>query len=163
MSDVPQLYDEDFLLWSKEQAEALRAAGRGATNQPLDWENLAEEIESLGISQKSALRSQMRRVIHHLPQLEFSTASDPRRNWAESVGDARSEIEDLIETSPSLRREVQGAIAMATRHGVRKAVFELEKYGELSPETLARLRARIYTEEEILGDWFPPEPRREQR
>jgi len=37
---------------SKQQAEALRAAARGGSNQQLDWENLAEEIESLGKSQR---------------------------------------------------------------------------------------------------------------
>ena len=47
MPDVKTLYDQDFVTWAEQQAEALRAAGRGTTNQPLDWENLAEEIEDL--------------------------------------------------------------------------------------------------------------------
>ncbi|MBV9018118.1 MAG: DUF29 family protein, partial [Alphaproteobacteria bacterium] len=42
MNDVRTLYDEDFVAWTEQQAEALRSAGRGRTNQPLDWENLAE-------------------------------------------------------------------------------------------------------------------------
>jgi len=48
MSDVKTLYKEDFVAWSKEQAEALRSAARDGSNQKLDWENLAEEIEKLG-------------------------------------------------------------------------------------------------------------------
>ena len=44
MSEIRTLYDEDFFLWSKTQAEALRAAARGTTNLPIDWENVAEEI-----------------------------------------------------------------------------------------------------------------------
>jgi hypothetical protein len=35
----------------------LRAAARSSTNQALDWENLAEEIESLGRSNRRELRS----------------------------------------------------------------------------------------------------------
>ena len=41
MSD---LYEDDILLWSEHQAEALR---RRAANE-IDWENVAEEIESVG-------------------------------------------------------------------------------------------------------------------
>ena len=78
MSDTKTLYDTDFLAWSKEQSEALRSVERGGSNQVLDWENLAEEIESLGISQKTALRSQMRRIVRHLLKLEFSSATAPR-------------------------------------------------------------------------------------
>ena len=78
MSATKPLYDTDFLAWSREQAEALRAAARGGTNQPIDWENVAEEIESLGISQRSALSSQIRRIIRHFLKLEFSSAAAPR-------------------------------------------------------------------------------------
>ena len=50
MKDVKTLYDQDFVAWSKLQAEALRTAARTGSNQELDWENIAEEIESLGTS-----------------------------------------------------------------------------------------------------------------
>jgi hypothetical protein len=158
MPDVKTLYDEDFLAWSKEQAEALRAEARAGSNRNLDWENLAEEVESLGVSQKTALRSQMRRVIQHLLKLEFSPTTAPRRGWFETVNDARSEIEDLLETSPSLRGEAHSAVYSALRQGSRKAIFDLEKYGELDPAIAARIRATTYTADQILGDWFPPEP-----
>jgi len=158
MSETRALYDTDFLAWSKEQAQALRSAARGGSNQKLDWENLAEEIEGLGASQRIALRSQMRRIVQHLLKLEFSPAAEPRRGWFESVGDARSEIEDLLETSPSLKPEAGAALAMALRQGSKKAVFDLEKYGEVDPATLARIRAKTYTVDQVLDDWFPPEP-----
>ncbi len=48
MTDLKTLYEEDTVAWSEQQAAALRAAARGGSNQPLDWENLAEEIEELG-------------------------------------------------------------------------------------------------------------------
>jgi hypothetical protein len=48
--------------WSDQHAEVLRAAARGGSNQPLDWENLAEKIESLEKSQRFALASQIRRI-----------------------------------------------------------------------------------------------------
>jgi hypothetical protein len=159
MIDAKQLYDEDFLAWSKQQAEALRVAARDGSNQALDWGNLAEEIESLGISQRSALSSQIRRIIRHLLKLEFSPAREPRGGWLETVDDARAEIEHLLEVSPSLRAELTPIIAAETRRGSRLAIGDLERYGELNQATLTRISATTYTLDQIIGDWLPPEPR----
>ena len=49
-ANAAQLYEEDFVRWTEEQSSALRDAPRLGTNLPLDWENLAEEVESLGKS-----------------------------------------------------------------------------------------------------------------
>jgi hypothetical protein len=159
MSDAAMLYDKDFVIWSKEQAEALRAEARAGSNQKLDWENLAEEIESLGKSQLHALKSQVRRIIEHLMKLEYSTAADPRGGWFESISDARSEIELILDDSPSLRREIGAAITTGLKHAARKAMFALEGHGEPDSTVAALLRAATYTEEQVLGDWFPPEPK----
>ena len=160
MGEVKTLYDEDFVAWSREQANALRSAARGGSNQKLDWENLAEEIESLGLSERRELGSQIRRIIEHLLKLEFSEAIDPRRGWIGSIDDARTEIEVLLETSPSLRHELSGIVASETRRALRKVMRELQSYGELSPATAARVQTRTYNPEQIVGDWFPPEPDR---
>src|SRR5439155_14627168 len=76
MPKTNELYEQDFLLWTKEQATALRRAAD--SNLPLDWENLAEEMESLGASQRTELNSQLRRVLRHLFKLEASPAFEPR-------------------------------------------------------------------------------------
>jgi hypothetical protein len=91
MADAGELYDRDFLRWTEQQATALRHAAKDS-NLPLDWENLAEEIESLGKSQRAALRSQLRRILRHHFKLEASPAIEPRRGWKESIRDARVEI-----------------------------------------------------------------------
>jgi hypothetical protein len=158
MSDVKTLHDEDFVAWSKEQADALRAAVRDGSNQQLDWENLAEEIEDLGNSQKSTFRSQLRRIIQHLLKLENSPAREPRRGWIVSIADARNEIEYLLEVSPSLKTEIQTAIAEETKRAIKIVVRDLEDYGEIDRAAAVRLRATTYTAEQILDDWFPPEP-----
>jgi hypothetical protein len=159
MADGSILYDEDFVAWSEQQAEALRSAASGRSNQQLDWENLAEEIESLGRSEKRELRSQISRVIHHLIKLEYSVAKDPRRGWFETIIQARREIELVLETSPSLSNEIDNMIPSEMRRGAKSAAYDLEKYGELTPTLLVKIRATAYTPEQILGDWFPPEPK----
>jgi hypothetical protein len=35
MTDSKTLYDQDFVAWTEQQADALRSAARGSTNQPL--------------------------------------------------------------------------------------------------------------------------------
>jgi hypothetical protein len=165
MPDVKTLYDEDFVAWSEEQAEALRATARGGTNQKLDWENLAEEIESLGRSERRELRSRISVIIEHLVKLGHSPAPDPRNDWQDTILRERAEIEALLEDSPSLRREVPELIKKATRHGVEAAARELQKRAELGQPLQEVLKSKAYfdlfdyTPAQILGDWFPPEPK----
>ena len=81
MPSAAELYEEDFLLWTQEQSKLLREAAERRVNFPLDWENLAEEIESLGKSQRSELRNRIGTAIEHLLKLEHSTAREPREGW----------------------------------------------------------------------------------
>jgi hypothetical protein len=158
VTDLKTLYDQDLVAWSHQQATALRAAARTGSNQLVDWENLAEEIEDLGRSQRAALRSQIRRIIRHLVKLECSRGIDPRRGWVETIGDARSEIEDLLELSPSLRAEIDRDVAAQTARAIKFAIQDLRGHGEIDDAQLQRLRAAVYSAEQVLGDWFPPEP-----
>ncbi|HLY47320.1 MAG TPA: DUF29 domain-containing protein [Stellaceae bacterium] len=159
MSDVTSLYDEDFFLWSKAQADALRSAARGATNQPIDWDNLAEEIESLGRSDKRELSSQIRRVIEHLLKLEHSRATDPRPGWIDSIVDARNQIEVVLDDSPSLRHQIEAILVAEHKRAARKAISDLGKYRESDQASQVRINAAAYTADQVLADWFPPEPR----
>src|SRR5215212_219965 len=93
MADAGKLYDRDFLRWTEQQAMVLRRAAQ-ELNLPLDWENLAEEIESSGKSQRAALRSQLRRILRQQFKLEAAPAIDKRRGWKGSIRDAWVEIED---------------------------------------------------------------------
>ena len=159
MAELRSLYDQDFVAWSKQQAGALRTAARVGSNQSLDWENLAEEIEDLGKSARWELQSQIRRIVRHLLKLQDLPAKEPRRGWEESIVDARAEIEDLLEASPSLRTGLDRDIERQTQRGINLALRDLGRQQEIDPATTARLRATSYTEEQILGDWFPDEPR----
>src|SRR5437763_5249921 len=103
MSDVKTLYDEDFFAWTKRQARALRDAARSRTNQPLDWENLAEEIEGLGASERSALGSHILRIIQHFAKLEFSPAVEPRSGWRRTVRLARLQAQKRLEATRGWR------------------------------------------------------------
>ena len=51
MSRNSAAYDEDFYAWTQAQAQEIRRAGAERLNAPIDWENVAEEIESMGRSE----------------------------------------------------------------------------------------------------------------
>ena len=153
MTKVSELYDRDFFLWTQEQATALRAVKD--SNLPLDWDNLAEEIESLRKSDRRELRSQIRRIMRHLLKLEISPALDPRGGWCSTIADSRSEIEDVLQDSPSLGREVDRMIAEELNTAAKFAAAELRQHGEPADAVWARLEKGGFTAEQVLGDWFP--------
>src|SRR5262245_15384921 len=66
------LYQADYYAWTKQQAAELRRLAAARADSTLDLANLAEEVESLGTSQLSGVKSQMRRVMEHLLKLEHS-------------------------------------------------------------------------------------------
>ena len=156
MADARTLYDQDFVAWTEQQAEALRSAGRGRTNQPLDWENLAEEIECLGKSDRRELHSQIYRIIRHLAKLQFSSANDPRGGWRDSIEDARKQVELVLADSPSLRPQLDRIVAQETVSAMKRAISDLGEYDESNRAIERTLRRARYTVDQVLGDWFPP-------
>lgn len=155
MTKPGDLYDEDFVRWTEEQAILLRRAKAAGFNLPLDWDNLAEEIGSLGRSDRRELRSQITRILHHLLKLEASPVLEPRGGWQNTIEQARDEIEALLEDSPSLENEVAGLIAKQIRAAAKLATRDLGSHGEPGDRIEARLAAGGFTTAEVLGDWFP--------
>jgi Domain of unknown function DUF29 len=131
MSDTNTLYDADFFAWTKQQAKALRAAAPARSNLQLDWEHLAEEIEGLGASERSALGSHIMRIIQHFAKLEFSPAVEPRNGWRHTIRLSRLQAQKRIEDNPSLRSELRRIIEGETRRGIEYAIADLEEHGEI--------------------------------
>ena len=59
------LYRTDILAWSKAQAERLRRLQHGERVNDLDWEHVIEEIEDVGGSQLSAVKSHLGLAMLH--------------------------------------------------------------------------------------------------
>jgi hypothetical protein len=165
MSETKTLYDEDFAVWLRQQAEALRSAAQDGSNQALDWENLAEEIEDLAKRERRELASRVSTIIEHLVKLARSPAKRPRSGWIRTVRRSRIEINRILEQSPSLRNDIPNLATHELKDAVELALEELAGRGEArrrrSPVSQTRPPAPTfsYTPEQILGDWFPPEPK----
>ncbi|HZG37939.1 MAG TPA: DUF29 domain-containing protein [Nodosilinea sp.] len=102
MPHAPQrvsLYDKDFALWVEDVAAKLRARDFGH----LDIDNLVEEIESLGHSDKRELKSRLVTLLAHLLKRLYIDSAYDNRGWEITIREQRKELLLLIEQSPSLR------------------------------------------------------------
>jgi len=119
----------------------------------------------LGKSITRGVQSHVRNIIEHLIKLEHSPATQPREDWRDSIESARAEIEALLEESPSLKPRVADIIRSETPRAAKVAIAKLKSRHELdaSLERMFRTKSYLdlfsYTSEQILGDWFPPEPK----
>ena len=89
---VEASYDGDLALWAKDQARALRDAGRARVNLPIDWENVAEEIEAFGKSQGRELAATVR-------ALGYPASMDPGEfadTYRRTTRRARAAVERLF-------------------------------------------------------------------
>jgi hypothetical protein len=155
MSETVDLYEEDFLLWTQEQAKLLRNAAQHGVNLPFDWENVAEEIESLGRSDRRELRSRIASIIEHLLKLEHSSAREPREGWRNTVDRSRREAKLILKESPSLQHDVPELLDEAFANFAEFALRDLIGRGELDKSRQEEILARPYTEDQVLGGWFP--------
>jgi Domain of unknown function DUF29 len=90
--------DTDFYRWLHDQASILRRF----RPSPLDWENLAEELDAMARKDRSSLRSHLQNLLSHL--LKWASQSSHRSNsWKQTIDASRDHIEDLLDESPSLR------------------------------------------------------------
>jgi hypothetical protein len=156
MSD---LYEQDFVGWTEQQARLLREAAAQRTNLALDWANLAEEVESLGRSELRALESQIYRLILHLLKLEFSSSREPRAGWLETVRNARIKIHRHLRHDPGMSPRMPGLIADAHTDAMREAIRTLQDHGEDASGLLACQRSgAAYTQDQLLAEWLPEPP-----
>ena len=135
------LYDIDFYQWTQTQAAALRAKDWAA----LDLGNLAEEIGSLGRSDRGAIMHQLERLLIHL--LEWLThpthrarAGPMRRS---RMCQARHAIAQLTGESPSLHDYPAQQLALAYWHARQQAAHQtglpLTTFPEACPWRVAQV------------------------
>ena len=128
MSARTTLYDRDFYAWSREQAELLRNGDLGQA----DLEHIAEEIESMGKTEKRELVSRLTVLLLHLLKWQFQPEGQGN-SWRLSIANARDEIIDLLEDNPSLRSQIDGVVRKAYVYAHRNAAIETGLGEEVFP------------------------------
>jgi hypothetical protein len=93
-----EMYETDFAEWINEAASLLK---QGQFSE-LDLGNLIDEVETLGRSERNALRSNLRVLLMHLLQWQYQ----PRKrthSWKATIREHRNRIQEILEDSPSLK------------------------------------------------------------
>ncbi len=116
------LYDTDFAEWADRAAELMRAR----RFKDIDWENVIEEVESLGRSQRASVRSQLRRMLVHLIKQRIQPERDGA-SWRNSVANARLEIRNDIRDSPSLRHHLKDNLQAIYCDAVEEALVRMNR------------------------------------
>jgi hypothetical protein len=138
-------YEDDFFAWTEEQARLLRA---GEVTE-IDALNLAEEIESVGRSDRREIRSRLIVLLAHL--LKYRFQADARSTgWLGTIREQRDQIELILEDSPSLRP----VIAEAPGRAYKKArTVAAEETG--LPETTFPADCPFSAEQILSADFLP--------
>ena len=113
------LYEQDCYAWANEQAALLRAGKLAAA----DIENIADEIDSMGRSERRELVSRLAALLLHL----LKWRHQPELRGAScriSIANARDDLAELLQDSPSLRANLSEHIASAYRRARRQAAAE---------------------------------------
>ena len=138
------IYEQDLVLWAQATAQLLREQRWEAIDLP----HLIEEVEDLGKSERSAIGSQMERIMVHLLKWEYQ----PQRrsdSWLDSINDGRSQIRRKIEDSPSLwnypEEILEKEYTRARREASRQTGLALNIFPESCPFAI----------DQVLEDWLP--------
>jgi hypothetical protein len=111
-----RLHDQDFYAWANEQAAPL-CAGR---HSEADIEHIAEEIESMGKSEKRDLVSRSTILLLHLLKWQFQPGLRGASRRA-SIDNARDDISDHLDDNPSLKSLLEASMMAAYRRARRQA------------------------------------------
>ncbi|MBH8561277.1 DUF29 domain-containing protein [Nostoc sp. CENA67] len=138
-------YKTDFNLWIEHTAELLREHRW----LEIDVENLIEEVQDLGKSERRAIVSQLTRLLLHLLKWQYQ----PQRrsdSWLDSITDARTQIDLTIKDSPSLKNypieQLEESYQRARHQAAKQTQLEISVF----PEDCA------YSLELVLDeDWLP--------
>jgi hypothetical protein len=139
------LYESDFYAWSREQAELLRA---GEIDKA-DIEHIAEEIDSMGTTEKRELISRLNVLLLYLLKWRYQPGKRGP-SWEASILNQRDAIADHLDDNPSLKPLVPKALASACRTARREAVVETGLAGSTFPE------ACPWTVEQVMDGGFWP-------
>ena len=101
-------YEKDFYKWSFRQAELLRSGKL----KEADIKHIAEEIESMGKSEKRELVSRLKTLFMHLLKWDFQP-SRQSKSWKSTIREQRLEIINHLEDNPSLKYELDNTINKA--------------------------------------------------
>ena len=138
-------YETDFYEWLMCNAKLLR----DRKIDEIDFENIAEEIESVGRSERWEVINRLAILIMHLLKWQYQ-AIRRGNSWQATISEQRSSIEFALQDSPSLRPKLPEFLERAYRTAIYKAIEETGMNESIFPKICP------YTLEQIFDSNFYP-------
>ncbi|MFN7713853.1 MAG: DUF29 domain-containing protein [Pseudanabaenaceae cyanobacterium] len=140
------LYEKDFYLWLDQAAHLLRHRNLNE----LDLENLIEEIESMGRSEKRTINSNLRILLMHL--LKYKYQPEKRSNsWRYTIIEHRQRLQESLQDSPSLNRhfatEFNDCYTAAKKLAATETGMPIDTFPITSPFTTSQVLDQEYLPE----------------
>lgn len=146
VSQLSQLYDDDVYTWAMRNAELLR---QGRFDQ-IDVAHIAEEIESVGKSERRELENRLIVLLAHL--LKWRAQPERRgRSWRATIKEQRRRVAGVLKTNPGLQPLLDEILDEAYQSARLVASRETDLDEATFPEVCP------YAFEDILGDEFWPD------
>jgi len=115
------LYETDFYAWTQRQSELLRLKEFAE----VDWNNLIEEIESLGRNERREIKSRLGVLLMHLLKLEYQRRPwFLTRSWRNTIAEQRNRLDAALAESPTLRAQINELITEAYPYAIKDAARE---------------------------------------
>jgi hypothetical protein len=111
---LKQEYNKDFYTWILKNVALIRT-GRFSE---IDSEHIAEELESMGRSERRELISRLTVLMVHLLKWKFQPVKRSK-SWKYIIKEQRIQLVDLLEESPSLMPELD----LKLHHAYEQAIF----------------------------------------
>jgi hypothetical protein len=111
---IQKEYEKDFYAWTTHNAKLLRERKLSE----IDIENIAEEIECMGKNERRELLNRLAILMAHLLKWKFQAARRSK-SWMLTIKNQRMELNELLEDSPSLKKELETKFS----HAYEKAIL----------------------------------------
>ncbi|WP_040897859.1 DUF29 domain-containing protein [Xenococcus sp. PCC 7305] len=123
-SNLKQLHESDFNLWVEQIKEAIQ----NRDFEGMDWDNLLDEIDDMGKSEKRSLDSYMQRLIEHILKLKYwdSEREKCRRGWMQEVTNFRNRINRILKKNPSLSNYLKAEYSDLYQDAISTMSFDFD-------------------------------------
>jgi len=139
------LYDRDFYEWTQKNAQLLR---EGRLSE-IDIDNLAEELETMGRSEKRAFVNHLALLIAHLLKWECQPVFRSKI-WKYTIREQRAQVTDILDDNPSFKHSLDEMFLKAYGKAIVRVVKETGLDEDMLPATCP------YQLEDILDTTFLP-------
>lgn len=116
----------------------------------LDIDNLIEELESMGVSEKRELISRLSQLLMHLLKWQFQTGLRCK-SWQVILREQRRRVRRIMKENPSLKSKMDDCLFEAYEDAIDEAIKETGLDEKTFPPQCP------YTFEQIMDETFFPE------